>query len=134
MDDDWLNQLEKALVQAAEDTDRLLTTAMDNMLASADEMVDDLETHVDQALDTLDQVIAPWATSLTSTVSNWFEEISAPINQTVDPWLQEHPRCIGCRNYHGQFYGGEMLICAIHPYGPDPDVEKCPDWESHWTP
>ena len=35
--------------------------------------------------------------------------------------------CDGCTNYHGQSYGGNKLICAIHPAGVDGD--RCGDWE-----
>ncbi|WP_193199681.1 hypothetical protein [Nostoc sp. MG11] len=34
--------------------------------------------------------------------------------------------CIGCENYHGQYYGGNMLVCAIHPHGVE--GENCPDY------
>lgn len=33
--------------------------------------------------------------------------------------------CRGCCHYHGQSYGGERLICAMHPYGVD--QEECGD-------
>lgn len=36
--------------------------------------------------------------------------------------------CEGCSNYHGQFYNGDLLICAIHPYGLN--SESCPDFIS----
>ncbi|MCU0525817.1 MAG: hypothetical protein MUF72_13425 [Elainella sp. Prado103] len=35
--------------------------------------------------------------------------------------------CQGCCHYHGQVYGGNRLICAMHPYGVEED--RCPDWE-----
>jgi hypothetical protein len=34
--------------------------------------------------------------------------------------------CIGCTNYHREKYGGDELICAIHPYGWD--GVSCPDF------
>jgi hypothetical protein len=33
--------------------------------------------------------------------------------------------CQGCSHYHGHSYGGEQLICAMHPYGVDQD--ECGD-------
>lgn len=33
--------------------------------------------------------------------------------------------CRGCCHYHGHSYGGERLICAMHPYGVD--QEECSD-------
>jgi hypothetical protein len=37
-----------------------------------------------------------------------------------------------CRHYHGQVYGGNLLVCAMHPYGPGEDVDTCPDLDSIW--
>ncbi|WP_341531644.1 hypothetical protein WKK05_36340 (plasmid) [Nostoc sp. UHCC 0302] len=37
--------------------------------------------------------------------------------------------CIGCANYHGQEYGGNVLVCAIHAHGWD--NENCPDFNEN---
>ncbi|MBD2255123.1 hypothetical protein [Nostoc parmelioides] len=43
--------------------------------------------------------------------------------------LEEIPKpCRGCRNFHGASYGGEMLVCAIHPSGVE--FNSCPDYEA----
>jgi hypothetical protein len=36
--------------------------------------------------------------------------------------------CEGCADYCGKTYGGNRLICAIHPYGPG-DLDICPDFQ-----
>jgi hypothetical protein len=36
--------------------------------------------------------------------------------------------CQGCCHYHGQYYGGNFLVCGMHPYGVE--SEHCPDWEA----
>lgn len=36
--------------------------------------------------------------------------------------------CQGCRHYHGQIYGGNRLVCAMHPHGVADD--RCPDWQT----
>jgi hypothetical protein len=46
----------------------------------------------------------------------------------VEPSAEKNPACIGCRHYHGQAYGGNLLVCGMHPYGWDGD--NCPDWQS----
>lgn len=51
-----------------------------------------------------------------------------PRGDTGNPVENSHPACVGCRNYQGQVYGGNMFVCAMHPYGWD--SENCPDWES----
>lgn len=35
--------------------------------------------------------------------------------------------CRQCKNYHGQKYGGNLLVCGMHPYGPSGDT--CDDFE-----
>ncbi|WP_341532093.1 hypothetical protein WKK05_39685 (plasmid) [Nostoc sp. UHCC 0302] len=36
--------------------------------------------------------------------------------------------CRGCCHYHGVEYGGNMLICAMHPVGVEGD--NCPDYQN----
>lgn len=35
--------------------------------------------------------------------------------------------CQQCKNYHGQRYGENLLVCGMHPYGPGD--EACEDFE-----
>lgn len=55
------------------------------------------------------------------------EEADLLINPKLEPNFEHHPACIGCRHYHGRLYGGNLLICGMHPYGWDDT--SCPDWE-----
>ncbi len=60
------------------------------------------------------------------------EEIAGESEQTyysypVEPTPEKNPACIGCRHYHGQVYGGNLFVCAMHPYGWE--AQDCPDWE-----
>lgn len=50
-----------------------------------------------------------------------------PFVTYVQPTETEHPVCRGCKHYHGQVYGGNLLVCGMHPYGAE--GESCPDWE-----
>ncbi|OUC12237.1 MAG: hypothetical protein B0A82_23585 [Alkalinema sp. CACIAM 70d] len=40
-----------------------------------------------------------------------------------------HPVCRGCKHFHGQVYGGNLLVCGMHPYGVPEGVDQCPDRE-----
>jgi hypothetical protein len=63
------------------------------------------------------------------------DETANPLRQTVEPFIQQHPVCMGCRHYHGQIYGDTMLVCAMHPYGVEAGVDSCPDREANpWLP
>lgn len=52
-----------------------------------------------------------------------------PITESMEPSATQNPACMGCRHYHGQMYGGNLLVCGMHPYGWDD--ENCPDWEGY---
>jgi hypothetical protein len=93
------------------------------------EFVEDIEYCVTEAEATLETFLDPvwqWLDGLDSAV----EEGSRPLLQTLAPAVQSHTACVGCRNYCGETYGGNLLVCAMHPYGVE--EETCPDWESTW--
>ena len=56
------------------------------------------------------------------------EDIDYYFVDHVEPTVQKHPACRGCVHYHGEVYGGNLLVCGMHPYGVED--ESCPDWES----
>lgn len=47
----------------------------------------------------------------------------SPTHQSVAPKIPQG--CDGCKHLHGEAYGGNLLVCAMHPYGTDGD--SCPD-------
>jgi hypothetical protein len=56
-----------------------------------------------------------------------FEDPDLLINPKVEPTLANYPACMGCRHYHGRVYHGNLLVCAMHPFGWDD--KNCPDWQ-----
>ena len=148
--DDWLKQLQAALQTAARDSsDRFADVSKQTGQAVEEFVVPVVDQIVEGSVEALDQFEAAIAPTLAEfeeqvdtaldtsvvffneQVGPWIEETTAPITRTVNPWLQNHPSCIGCQHYHGTVYGEDMLVCGMHPYGPDKD--GCPDWESVWT-
>ena len=144
--DDWLKQLQQDLQTAVESTldqteqffDELAeqaVVALTPVLDAADEMADELADQVmehmapplSQALDELETQLDP----VVGAAVSWCEQTMAPIHQTLTPWLQNHPKCAGCSYYHVESYGDEMLVCALHPSGPE-GYDECPDWDSVW--
>jgi len=51
------------------------------------------------------------------------DEIEDEIEEKTD----QYPACVRCKHFHGEEYGGNFLVCGMHPYGWDD--ENCPDWE-----
>jgi hypothetical protein len=53
------------------------------------------------------------------------EDIDPGFPYQVEATLEKNAACIGCSNYHGQVYSGNLLVCAMHPHGWDD--KNCPD-------
>lgn len=139
--DEWLKQLQTTLDLAAQNSSEWLIEVSQKADQAIEEWVDsslEVAQEIDQAIaptlarlgDQMDSALDSGLVFLDEHVAPWVEETAAPLTQTVNPWLQNHPTCVGCRNYHGAAYGEEMLVCGMHPYGPED--ETCPDWESVW--
>ncbi|MBW4667153.1 MAG: hypothetical protein KME60_06820 [Cyanomargarita calcarea GSE-NOS-MK-12-04C] len=61
-----------------------------------------------------------------------FEDVMGDVDPafpySVEATGEKNPACVGCRHYHGQAYGGNLLVCGMHPSGWEDD--SCPDWEA----
>jgi hypothetical protein len=49
---------------------------------------------------------------------------------SVEATTDKNPACMGCRHYHGHAYGGNLLVCGMHPSGWEDT--SCPDWEQEY--
>ncbi|MGD1700754.1 hypothetical protein [Dapis sp. BLCC M229] len=87
-----------------------------NIIAEIDEYLNDL----------IDPIIEVY---LDFDVETQEEDIDYYFVDHVEPTVEKHPACRGCTHYHGQVYGGNLLVCGMHPYGVED--ESCPDWESY---
>lgn len=88
-----------------------------------DQVQSTIVTEVDQYLQDLAEPILEAYWELEDVVADIDPAFPYPVAATAE----ENPACVGCSNYHGQAYGGNLLVCAMHPHGWD-DV-NCPDWE-----
>lgn len=144
--DDWLKQLQADIHEAAKDSSDWFATvsqqsaeAVEQWAESAVDTIERVDKEISPALEKLtsnldtavDSAIDNTLIFLEQDLTPWLEEVSAPVTRTVNPWLQHHPACIGCKHYHGMDYGHEMLVCGMHPYGPED--RSCGDWESVLT-
>ncbi|WP_017652265.1 hypothetical protein [Fortiea contorta] len=88
-----------------------------------DQVQTTIATEVDQYLQDLAEPILEAYWELEDVVA----DIDPAFPYSVPATGEQNPACVGCSNYHGQAYGGNLLVCAMHPHGWD-DV-NCPDWE-----
>jgi hypothetical protein len=154
--EDWTRGFSEFLEQTARMTEQFAERTLVTFVETADQIADELEKQLRPTLDrwaedfqnsveplesTLDreterlseeltEFLTPIVVPLSDALESWLEAIAAPLNSHIDPMVNEHPTCIGCKHYYGQSHGGHMLVCAMYPYGPE--QEQCPDWESVW--
>ena len=137
--DDWQQEWVKSwenlagdIGQFFEDVGKEVSAAADALIEFTEEIAEQLEEAIAPGVDQFDQQITEWLDPLLLALLGLEESIDQavePVTHTVEPWLNQHPVCVGCRNYHGQVYNGTMLVCAMHPYGVPEDVETCADKE-----
>ncbi|MBD2213163.1 hypothetical protein H6G64_09110 [Calothrix sp. FACHB-156] len=100
---------------------------------------------VDSFLELTEEITEQVQTTIATEVDQYLHDLAEPMMEVyweledvmadVDPGFpypmeatpEKNPACIGCTNYHGQVYGGNLLVCAMHPHGWDDN--NCPDWE-----
>ena len=62
----------------------------------------------------------------------WIDDSEMMLTPYVSPSPSRQTACMGCRHYHGHVYGGNLMVCGMHPYGWDDP--SCPDWEGEAEP
>jgi hypothetical protein len=137
---DWIKTLETVsseIEQFFQDIGREINEFAEAMTGLSEDMAEDVEHAIAPGLNQLDEQIAEWFDPILQAILGFeatFDQAVEPVTHTVEPWLNQHPVCIGCQHYHGRVYGDNLLVCAMHPYGVSQDDESCPDKEpTSWS-
>ncbi|RCJ25710.1 hypothetical protein A6S26_15335 [Nostoc sp. ATCC 43529] len=93
-------------------TEEITEQVHSNIITEVDQYLQDLAEPMMEAYWDLEEVVG---------------DIDPGFPYSVEPTAEKNPACIGCIHYHGQVYGGNLLVCAMHPHGYED--ESCPDWE-----
>jgi hypothetical protein len=118
-----MNDFYKAIDQTAAWMGDLIYQSCETLVKE----MEDVAAEMEDALDFYLEPVLDWLGEIEDIIS----DTGRPFVQTVTPALQDHPNCVGCSHYHGEAYGGNVLVCAMHPYGVE-ESSGCPDWESVW--
>ncbi len=140
--DDWSKQLEETLdtmagnleqffLELTDEAESWAHSVMDFSEAIASQIEGYIPPDFDQQVNEFLEPVLVGLTELEAAIEQTVEAASQPLTYTINPILNHHASCVGCRHYHGQIYGDQMLVCGMHPYGWDADT--CPDWQSSWT-
>jgi hypothetical protein len=153
--EDWQKDVWKMLEGTADMLDRFFQDVSQEMTDVAEQLKDEIEGNIEQFLqncqdflevaidfdenflfsEELDAIFYGSTSRIAffSEDEDWIfqeslEDLGLAFNPKIEPSLETHPACIGCRHYHGRVYGANLLVCGMHPYGWED--ENCPDWES----
>lgn len=137
---DWMKALESVtneIGQFFQDLGKDMSEATDAFIEFIDEVAEDVEQSITPSLDEFETQMAAWMepflylfTGLEDTLDRAIDQAVEPVSYTVEPLLNQHAICVGCRHYHGRTYNGVMFVCAMHPYGIVDGSESCPDKET----
>lgn len=125
--EEWPKDIFEILESVTVMVDEFFQGVTEMLEVVAQEVQDTVEIGIDQCLQDM---------FMFGPISEIFADLEEMLSETeptyysypVEPTVEQNPACIGCHHYHGQVYGGNLFICAMHPYGWE--AENCPDWES----
>jgi hypothetical protein len=125
----WQKDLMEIVETVADEVERFflgMSEILDVFVELTEELTEQVQTtiftEVDQYLQDLAEPILEVYWELEDVVGDADSGFPYP----VEPTVEKNPACIGCSNYHGHVYGGNLLVCAMHPHGYED--QKCPDW------
>lgn len=137
---DWLKMLETLTKEVSTEVDRCFQEFTEQVNEVVDELLElpeDILREVEEFSDELNNI-------LLAELEEFFQEFIDPVFEFeievdevtaepelfvnyVEPNAEQYSACVGCQHYHGYVYGGNLLVCGMHPYGWD--AGDCPDWE-----
>jgi hypothetical protein len=140
--EDWPKEFFTMLETAGQEVDRFLQEVTEEV----EELVEILGRFSSDIMELSEEFTEELQTTIFTELDQYFEELVDPFFDlylgldefptdmegfvsSVEPTSEKNSACIGCKNYHGQVYGGNLLVCGMHPYGWEADGD-CPDWES----
>ncbi len=140
--EDWPKEFFTMLETAGQEMDRFFQ----ELTEEVGEFVEVLGKFSEEMMELSEELTGELQTTIFSELDQYFEEIVDPFFDlylglddfpgdtnsfvsSVEPTPEKYSACMGCNNYHGQVYGGNVLICGMHPYGWEAGGD-CPDWES----
>lgn len=115
-----------------EDWEKNLWLAVETLTTAVETWVEDMENALGEAAETIEEELGTELQWFWQEWSTFWEDLSDfdgdfGLNPHLPANANHQPACQGCQHYHGYVYNGQLLVCAMHPYGWE--TEQCPDWQ-----
>ncbi|KRH95745.1 MULTISPECIES: hypothetical protein [Cylindrospermopsis] len=115
----WQEELLDIVLTVSGEAERLFE-GIDEIVDTLFDLTEEIDEQVGSAGTCLSELLEP--------LVGFYWDLEDPnLPYEVEADSLKNSACVGCSNYHGEVYGGNLLVCAMYPYGWD--GEKCPDWE-----
>lgn len=101
---------------------------VDSFFELTEEITEQVQSNIAADIDQYLQELAEPLLEVYWDMEDIVSDVDPGFPYSVEATKEQNPACMGCNNYHGQVYGGNLLVCAMHPQGWDD--ESCPDWEN----
>ena len=130
--DEWQKDFSDIVKSVSDEVERFFT-GMTEVVDTFIEMTEELSEQVHSSLlSEVDQYLQDLAEPFLEVYWDYEDVLGEDVEgyhfpYPVEPTAQQNQACIGCINYHGQVYNGNLLVCGMHPSGYED--ETCPDWE-----
>ena len=140
--DDWQQEWWKIVEKTATEMEEFLLDLSETAESFAEEVSETVEIFVEQLQEVLVTEVDNFVQDFIDIITETSDEVEANLWEDLEEFVDEsdfmgvgsqkptsesNPACINCANYHGRIYNGNLLVCAMHPYGWDD--ENCPDWQ-----
>ena len=130
--EEWQKNLIEILETVVDEVEHFLfdvAEAVDSFVVISGEVANELHNTISTDLEQFfNAIVDPLLDNPDSEFPENLFEHEWQVSEPEESLFVQHPACVGCRHFHGQYYGGNLLVCGMHPYGWD--SENCPDWES----
>ncbi|NET55218.1 MAG: hypothetical protein F6K47_03160 [Symploca sp. SIO2E6] len=128
-----MEELSKSIVEILESVPEMLDEFFVEVTEAVDVLADELQNtislEIEQYFQDTFEVIFELFFVFEDEWEDIWDETEPTFTRPMEPTPEKNSACVGCRHYHGQVYGGNLLVCGMHPYGWE--AEDCPDWESN---
>ncbi|HAN73789.1 MAG TPA: hypothetical protein DDZ60_03085 [Planktothrix sp. UBA10369] len=135
--EDWSRSILEAIETAVSDMEKFLKDVTEELNGMFDELTKISEEITDEVQNKILPDLDEYINDIFEPIIDIYLDLDLdldvedehfdPFVTYVQPTETEHPACRGCQHYHGQVYGGNLLVCGMHPMGTE--TETCPDWE-----
>ena len=127
----WQKDLMEVIETVGDEVERFflgMSEVVDALFELTEEITEQVQSTIGTEIDQYLQDIAEPILEIYWELEDIVVDGDAGFPYSVEPTVEKNPACVGCSNYHGNVYGGNLLVCAMHPHGWDDG--NCPDWQN----